>query len=208
MKKWLHNIEVLTDKSIPFLLLILLFVIIGEFAFHEFMLKYKTIVQILDWAIIFVFVADLIFKYNRMRNLPKFLMASWLEILAVFPFFLVFRFFEGLLGLFGIGETVTRTQQIVHVIEGSEKEITTIIKEGGRTEGLIRFLRPISRSIRFFKLSNPKTRRETRKDLILAGRGAEYFLEEIEEVPSHVKAAVFYEKPGVSHGQVKIKRKK
>lgn len=202
MKKWLHHIEIIVDKLIPFLLLILLLIIIGELTFHEFMLKYYTLVQILDWIIIFVFVIDLIFKYNRIRDLPKFLKASWLEILAVFPFFLVFRFFEGFLGLFGIGETVTRTQQVVHVIEGGE----TIIKEGGRAERFARFLRPLSRSIRFFKLSNPKTRREARRDLIQAGREVEYFVKEAEEIPGHVKAAVFYEKPGVSHG--KIGRKK
>lgn len=206
MKKWLHRIEFLVDKLIPFLLLILLLIITGELAFHKFVLRYYIIIQILDWFIIFVFVIDLIFKYNRIGDLPKFLKASWLEILAVFPFFLVFRFFEGFLSLFGIGETVTRTQQVVHVIEGGEKEITTIIKESGRAERFARFLRPLARSIRFFKLINPKTRRETRKDLIKAGREVEYFVKEAEEIPGHVKAAVFYEKPGISHG--KIGRKK
>lgn len=208
MKRWLHSVEVIVDKLIPFLLLLLLLIIGGELAFHEFIIKHYATVQVLDWIIVFFFVVDLIFKYNRMRDLPKFLKASWLEIIAVFPFFLIFRFFEGLFGLFGVGETVTRTQQIVHIVEGTEKEIAAVAEEGGRAGRFSRFLRPIARSFRFLKLSNPKVRNKTKKDLIEAEKDVEYFVEKAEEVPGHIKASVFYEKPGVSHGQVKIRRKR
>ena len=102
MKKLVCKLEIFVDKLIPYLLLLLVLVIIGEIFYNEFMLKYNTIVQILDWFIIFVFVIDLIFKYNRTKDIPKFFRASWIEIIAVFPFFLIFRLFEGFVELLGL----------------------------------------------------------------------------------------------------------
>ncbi len=221
MKKWLHKIEILVDKLIPPLLVILLLIIVGEIWFHEFMIKNHTYVQIIDWTIVFVFVLDLIFKYIRIRNIPKFLRASWLDILAVFPFFLVFRLFEGLVGLFGIGETVTQTQRIVHLGVESEKEVVSVIREGeiaakeaARSEKMARFLRPLSRGFRFFKAGDKEVREETKEEFKEVERGVvkegkvavktikkegEDVVEEIEKVPRIVKASLFYEKPKIMH---------
>ena len=113
MKKWLHKLEVFVDKLIPLLLLVLILIVVGEFIFHEFMVENMLYVEIIDGFIIFVFILDLIFKYKRSKNLPNFIRASWLEIIAIFPFFLVFRLFEGIFGLFTVSETITKTQQII-----------------------------------------------------------------------------------------------
>lgn len=211
MKKLVHKFEIFVDKSIPYLLGILLLVIIWEIFFHEFMVKYHTAVQIIDWIIIAFFAIDLGFKYNRMRNFPKFLKSSWLEIIAIFPFFLVFRFFEGIIDILGIGETaIVQTQKVVHVSTEVEKEISVVSKEaeaitkevsryGSRSSRFARFLRPISRSIRFFELGDPKIREETEKDIKKAEKAGKLFIKGAEKVPKYVKTALFFEKAGVSY---------
>ncbi len=213
MKKWLRYVEIAVDKLIPFLLLALLLIIIGEFAFHEFMLKYHLIVSIIDGFIIFVFILDLIFKYLRIRDFPRFIKASWLEIIAVLPFFLIFRLFESLASLIGISETVATTQKVVHVGTGIEKEVTIALEEGSRAERLSKFIRPASRSVRFFKLSDPKIRERTKKDIEeveldirKVEKKAEEVIEEAEEVPTYLKTAFFYEKPNINH-KISIKKK-
>lgn len=180
MKAWLHKIEVFVDKIIPFLLLILLVLIIGEIGYRSFMEEHRIIIDIIDGFIVFVFVLDLIFKYLRIRNLPKFLRASWIDIIAIFPFFLLFRLFGGLFGLFEAGETVGKTQKIVHVGFGIEKEIGSALKEGGalvkeasRAEKFEKFLRPISKTIRISKIENPDVKRETKRDVKVVGKTTE-----------------------------------
>ena len=233
MKPWLHKIEIFVDKIIPLLLVILLVIIVGEFAFHEFMLKHSLTIEIIDGFIIFIFILDLIFKYLRIRNIPKFLRASWIDIIAIFPFFIVFRLFEGVLGLLGISETISSAQKIVHVGVEVEKEVSGVIKESelvakeaSRSEKLIRFLRPIARSVRFSKVGNEDVREETEKqakkvvketkkgakvivkeskfivnqaekEAKATIKEAETIVKDVEKVPRHIKAAIFYEKPRI-----------
>ncbi|HLC52327.1 MAG TPA: hypothetical protein VJI98_03745 [Candidatus Nanoarchaeia archaeon] len=208
MKPWLHWIEIIIDKSIPFLLVLLLLIIVGEFWFHDFVYKYRTIADILDSFIIIVFVIDLVFRYNRIRNFPKFLRASWLEILAVFPFFLIFRVIETAAGVFEAGEVLTRTQKVVHVGLEIEPEVAKAIKEGeliakeaGRAERLGRFVRPLTRGVRFLKLNDPTVRKKAKREL---RKGKKEILHrtkqlktEISTLPRHLKAAIFYEKPTI-----------
>ncbi len=226
MKSWLHKIEVLVDKIIPFVLVILLGIIVIEFGFHDLAEKYRLVIEILDWFIVSVFIVDLIFKYLRIRNIPKFLRASWIDILAIFPFFLVFRLLGGFIGAFEAGETLTRGQKIVHVGVEIEKEFGVAIKEGekfakeiSRTEKFGIFLRPISRLLRIFKAIDPEVRKETERQAIEVVKQAEKnsklviknaekgekiiekqtkaIFKETGKVPRHIKAAIFYEKPKI-----------
>lgn len=226
MKRWIHKIEVIIDRSIPLALLILLVIIILEFAFHDISEKYYPFIQIVDWSVILVFIVDLIFKYIRIRNIPKFLRASWIDILAVFPFFLLFRVIEGFLGIFEASETLTKGQKILHLGVEVEKEIGTALREGeklakeaSRAERLGKFLNPISRIFRFIKLGNPEVRKEVerqakdvvkearkgerrikkeaKKEIKLVEEELEDIIEDVKEVPMHIKAALFYEKPKI-----------
>lgn len=208
MKKWVQHIEIFVDRSIPFALFVLFFILIGEIFFHEFMVNYHTYVQIFDWLIIAVFVSDLVFKYIRIKDIPKFLRVSWVEILAVFPFFLIFRFFDSLAGLFGVGEVAaTQTQRVVHISAEVEREVGSVVREVSRTERFARFLRPMARSVRFLKLENPKVRRETKKELERVEKEAEHVFEDVEKLPRYVKTALFYEKGGVSYKNHKKKER-
>ena len=71
MKPWLHKVEVIVDKSIPYILVILLFVIIGEIFYAHQIEPYSFFVSVVDNAVILIFVIDLTFKYMRTKYFPE-----------------------------------------------------------------------------------------------------------------------------------------
>ncbi len=145
------------------------------------------------------FVIDLGFKYHRIRNIPQFIKECWLDIIAIFPFFIVFRFFEGLLGILGISEATAQAQKVLHVGVGVEKELAATVKEGSRVaeelsraEKLTKYLRAGARSLRLLKLKDKKVRRGVEKELT---SGEEIIL-----------GTVFYEKPGIMKKHLILKK--
>ncbi|MBT7903382.1 hypothetical protein HN587_05965 [Candidatus Woesearchaeota archaeon] len=163
MKSWMHKFEHLIDKSIPYTLILLLGIIVIEIFFKDFAHHYHTIISILDWIVISVFVFDLVFKYIRIRNVKNFIKKCWLDIIAVFPFFIFFRAIEGIAGTlsFGLNEGLGTFQSILHEGVEVEKEgakiIEAIEKEGTRgakmtrSTRFTRFVRMFSRTPRFLK---------------------------------------------------------
>ena len=162
MKRWLHKIELRVDKSIPYLLVLLFFVIIGEIFFAHEIEPYRVFVSIIDGFIIFIFVIDLIFKYVRIRNFPKFFRSYWLEIIAVFPAFLVLRLAEEFIIIAKLGETFESVgetaQSALHEVVGVEKEGKILMREAERIGPGVsrlryyhRFIRPLARFPRFLK---------------------------------------------------------
>ena len=117
MKRWLHKIELLVDKIIPYLLVLLFFVIIGEIFFAHEIEPYRVFVSIIDGFIIFIFVIDLIFKYIRIRNFAKFFKNYWLEIIAIFPAFLVLRLVEEFAIIVKLEESIGISQDVIEVGE-------------------------------------------------------------------------------------------
>ncbi len=164
MHIWLHKIEVLVDRLIPPILAALLIVIVGELFFSHQFEWYKHYADFFDGFVILVFVADLSFKYSRIRKLPTFAKKYWLEIIATIPFFLIFRFLE----FFKISDFLETGQAFAHegaaaeklVQEGSvagkiEREAAIIAKEAARagevsrTARMINTFRAIGRFPRF-----------------------------------------------------------
>lgn len=182
MNKWLKKLEVVVDKFIPYLIILLLFVIIIDLFFHEIAELYKFEIGFLDGFIVLVFVIDLAFKYNKVRNIPSFIRKYWLEILAVFPFYLVFRALELTLGFLEVSGLIKQSQNILHSGVEIEKEIALVTKEareieeiGSRTGRIARTFRSISRTPRLvaaasfyeepkiLRKSLTKTRKEIRR---------------------------------------------
>ena len=155
MKRWIHWIEVFVDKAIPYLVLLLLFVIIGDFAFHDFMNQYRIYVHIADYTILIFFVIDLSFKFYRVRNVKLFLKRYWLEVIAVFPFVLVFRLFEEILILFRFTAPIEEGQKIVHAVAeiGKIGEEQKIINELSALERETRVFRSIEEGTRLSRTS-------------------------------------------------------
>ena len=144
MKRWLHKIELWVDKIIPYLLVLLFFVIIGEIFFAHEIEPYRVFVSIIDGFIIFIFVIDLIFKYIRIRNFPKFFRSYWLEIIAIFPAFLVLRVVEEFAIILNLEESIGLSQEVIKVGDRT-------IPRASRMHYFSRFIRPLARLPRFLK---------------------------------------------------------
>ena len=91
--------EKFVDWLITPAVIILTVLVFGELLFGFD--KYEPWITIADLIVVAIFVADLFFKWQRVHDVKKFVKLYWLEILAVFPFYLLFRavsFAGGLLG--------------------------------------------------------------------------------------------------------------
>jgi len=144
MKSWLHKIELIVDKIIPYSLILLLFVIIGEIFFSHEIEPYSFYVSIIDGFIIFIFVVDLTFKYVRTKTIPKFFRKYWLEIIAIFPAFLVLRVVEEFAIIVNLEESILVSQEVIEVGERT-------IPRTSRIHYFSRFIRPLARFPRFLK---------------------------------------------------------
>jgi len=144
MKVWLHKVELIVDKSIPYLLVMLFFVIIGEIFFAHEIVPYRVFVSIIDGFIIIIFVIDLIFKYIRIRNFTKFFKNYWLEIIAIFPAFLILRVMEEFIIIVKLEESIGISQDVIEVGDRT-------IPRASRLRYFSRFIRPLARFPRFLK---------------------------------------------------------
>lgn len=172
MNRWLKKLEFLTDKVIPYSLILLMGVIIINLFFENLAEHYHVELLIADNLVVLIFILDLIFKYIRIKPFKTFLKKSWLDILAVFPFVLVFRFVEVFADVFLFTSTLKEGQSILHQTLELEKEAVHIIQEAERAKTL-------SRTSRFFRLFRP-----------------------IAKIPRLVKAVSYFEKPFKHHKTV------
>ena len=121
MHPFIKKIEHLTDRVIPYLLILLAIILTLEFGFKTKAEEYYTYIVIADVIIIFFFSLDLIFKYNRVRKFKPFIKRYWLDIIAVFPFFLLFRLIEEALLFFRVSQEVSEGQKFLHLGVEAEK---------------------------------------------------------------------------------------
>ena len=131
--KYLAWLEKFVEKMIPWLVLILLFVILGEYSgdlniFHwnwidqvsGFFHHHEAQIHLLDQVIIGFFIVDLYFNFFKKATVQSFLETSILDIIAVAPMGLIFDFA-------GVG--VSEAQQVLHVTTEVEKEAAVALKE-------------------------------------------------------------------------------
>ncbi len=88
---WLERVERFVDYALPFMLVLLAILIVLEF--FKIAEKYHDVILWLDYGVIAFFVIDLCFKWYHTRNVLKFIKLYWIDIIAVFPFYTVFRFY-------------------------------------------------------------------------------------------------------------------
>lgn len=104
LPKWLEDVEVLVDKAMPFMLILLTIIIAGEF-FHWWE-HVHDFIYTLDNFIIAFFIIDLCFKWHRTQSVRKFFKLYWIDIIAVFPFYALFRLYEFF--------ALEQTQKVLH----------------------------------------------------------------------------------------------
>ncbi|MFH1439491.1 MAG: hypothetical protein ABIG89_02930 [Candidatus Woesearchaeota archaeon] len=166
--EWLENF---VDRAIPWLVLILLFIIIAELGneinhlfelmFHktshllelaaEFAHHYHTQVIIADKTIIGFFIVDLYFNFFRKATFLSFLKSFFLDIIAILP-----------LGfLAGIATTqVSTAQTATHIAVDSQRIATRSLESGklleagkiARSVKTLRIIRIITRLPRLLRL--------------------------------------------------------
>ena len=178
MESWGKRVEILVDRIIPYAVFLLLIVVILQFTSAEFIEKYHLYIQYFDYAVIAVFTIDLVFKYRRVRHFKPFIRKYWLDLIAVFPFYLVIRVVEEGYLLLRFGEQFSEIQPLVHsgleierAISKGGEEAAVIAREGGliareaevvakegkevaylsRTRFISKFLKPFSRIPRVAK---------------------------------------------------------
>ena len=151
--------EIWVDRSIPFWLIILTVLIVLSllpkriFDIH----RWEPWVTIIDTLVVAFFIIDLCFKYRHVRNIPKFIRMYWLDLIAVFPFYLIFRGY--LIGVEYIraGE---EAQKVLHeallLREVGILRETRILREAElaakEARGLMRGIRLIQRGFRALRL--------------------------------------------------------
>ena len=141
MRQFLIQLHTLTDKLLPYAIMILAVDFVIHFFYPIFHLEYHIYFIISQVLGLSIFALDLGFKFHRAITWPDFLKSSWFDIVALFPFFVVFRVFEAL-GLIGeLSSAMNNAQGAV----GRGREIERIIH-------FERFIEPIFKSPRFLKV--------------------------------------------------------
>lgn len=153
MKPWMQKAEKIIDHLIPPALLVLLFIILFQIFYHEQAEHYHSWIVIIDYLIILIFIVDLYFKWLRVKNIPKFLRSSWLEIIAVFPAFLFIRVFE-FFALIGRIDIVSESAHALLEAGARYSKVLQDVEKMGATSRLAlfnRFVAPLARLPRFAK---------------------------------------------------------
>ena len=105
----LHAVEWFIDKATIYVLIVLTLVLIADFTLD--LTAYDRYLVWFDVFIVVFFLLDLVFKYAHTMSTLRFVRLYWLEIVAVLPFYYLFRFFSGIGTL---GQSLTEAQQITH----------------------------------------------------------------------------------------------
>lgn len=141
MHKSLIKIHKITDKLLPYAIMILAVDFVIHFFSPIFHLEYYIYFIIFQVLGLSIFALDLGFKFYRATTWPEFLKSSWIDIVALFPFFVVFRVFEAL----GLIEELSSVMNNAQGAVGRGREIERIIH-------FERFIEPIFKSPRFLKV--------------------------------------------------------
>ena len=163
-----EKVEHFNSKLIVPALILLLFVIIFELFIPVDNHILEQTVTIADWIIVTIFVIDLIFLAIKAKSTKFFFENYWLDIIAVFPFGIIFAFVGSIYRAVVLSERIVITQAIFHETLEATKGVK-VVTEGSSKAGKItrivaRSLRFITKSKLFEKFSHPKKReRKTKK---------------------------------------------
>jgi hypothetical protein len=169
-ERYFRWLEKFVEYAIPWLVLLLLFILFAEFADNinrfgwqwmdslaQLAEEYSAFIINLDRVIIAAFVIDLYFSFFKKAKLRTFIKHYCLDIIAVFPF-----------GLFITAETaaVRETQEIAHLLGGAEKEAARLPLMERFLAQSAKVLRPAARAaraVRVYRVIGLFKNRKTKK---------------------------------------------
>lgn len=147
-----REFEHFTDHVIPFLVIALAVVLVLENPFWTLvhLEDYEPWITIFDSVVVFFFVVDLVFKWFKTKTVREFFRLYWLDIVAVFPFYLAFRAYAQIVGLFRIGEEISETaQKLAHeAVLLREARMFREAEEVAKEARVVREMGVMSRTIR------------------------------------------------------------
>lgn len=158
-EEFLEKVEHYNSKLIYPALVVLIGIIIFELFLNienEMVLFW---VHFADYCVITVFVIDLIFLARKSKNAKFFFKHYWLDILAVFPFVLIFKVFEFIIALRAAEEGVVVGQAIFH----ETVEAGKVVAKTEKLTKLGRTTRIVVRIARFFTKTKFITRFKRKK---------------------------------------------
>jgi hypothetical protein len=144
---FLEAVEHFIDLSIPFMLVLLGTLIVLEFT--DVFESYHSFLVWLDYFIVAFFIIDLSFKWYQVRDSLKFIKLYWIDLLAIFPFYTVYRLYSSVAEVVLVTE---QTQKFAH--EAVLLKETKVIQEAEKTAKIIkegRFIRIIARALRVLR---------------------------------------------------------
>ncbi len=104
----------------PYILLALLILLGIDLFFKTHNENVKIILEILDSAIIIIFIFDLILLFKESKDIRFFFKNYWLDIIAVLPFGLIFRTADSVLKIGLEVEKIVAGQKVVHELVKGE----------------------------------------------------------------------------------------
>lgn len=158
LHKLYHKMELIVDKIVPYLVILLLVLIILDLAFKDEVAPYEVYITLLDYFVLAVFCIDLAFKYIKVRKIPTFLRRYWLDILAVFPFFILFRLFEQVYLVASLPQLLKEPPTLLHESIVLEREGIRLMRAAEKTEKvsrtkmMLRLMKPLQRFPRLLKI--------------------------------------------------------
>lgn len=197
MESWGKRVEIVVDKLIPYVVVLLLAVIVLQFATPDWVHEHEIYIQVFDYFIMLVFGIDLVFKYRRVHHFSEFMRKYWLDVVAIFPFYLVFRIFEESFLIFRAGEQLSDIQPLIHSGVEIEKAAADLIKESGAASRIAKEAEIGAKAAKEAGLLTKEAAELSRTKFIFR------ILRPISQTPRLAKAVAYYEDPSVEHKKVR-----
>ncbi len=152
------KLEVVIDKLVPYSLAFIIIHFIATLFYNKELYYYEDLIIFFEFFLItFVLGFDLIFKYRRATDKKAYFKSYWLEILAIFPFMLIFRLFEEaylITKVLPAEESIKVTQTAAHELKGVTAGARLIVQEAelsGRSSRILAIYNNITRFPRILR---------------------------------------------------------
>jgi hypothetical protein len=158
MNQFWERVERINSKLIIPAVILLLVIIIFELFIHLENHTVHSIIEIIDYLVIAIFVIDLIFLGIKAKTTRFFFKNYWLDILAIFPFVFTLNTVGKFVRLFstkgiGVGQAIFHESLEVSKVAGKAEKFTKVgksLKIGTRS------LRVITKSRLFSRFKRKK----------------------------------------------------
>ncbi|MDD4983365.1 MAG: hypothetical protein PHH82_00810 [Candidatus ainarchaeum sp.] len=149
LSPFLKKVDRINSRIMPLVLVLLIFVIFYSIFGNTKLPGMQLVFEIIDILVIVVFGTDLIIIYKRSKNVRFFFTHHWLDILAVFPFGLIFGAINRTYLIFAETEKILVGQAIVHEAIKGDK----MVKFLSKFDAIPKMIKAISTNLRKFTKS-------------------------------------------------------